>query len=84
MVLMILPLDENTLSTFLLFDNAICVIFLIDFVFNLIGSKPKRQYFIYQRGWLDLLGRSRVSGSSASPPSSGSPGSAAWPGSPGC
>ncbi len=32
------------------------MIFLIDFALNLAGSKPKRAYFIGQRGWLDLLG----------------------------
>ena len=56
MVLMILPLSEAEHAALLFFDNAICVIFLIDFVYNLTGSKPKRQYFIYHRGWLDLLG----------------------------
>jgi voltage-gated potassium channel len=56
MVLMILPLSEAEHSALLFFDNAICVIFLIDFVYNITGSKPKRQYFIYHRGWLDLLG----------------------------
>jgi voltage-gated potassium channel len=56
MVLMILPLSEAEHSALLFYDNAICVIFLIDFVYNITGSKPKRQYFIYHRGWLDLLG----------------------------
>ena len=32
------------------------MIFLIDFALNLTGAKPKRAYFIGQRGWLDLLG----------------------------
>jgi voltage-gated potassium channel len=56
MVLMILPLSEAEHQALLFFDNAICVIFLVDFVYNITGSKPKRQYFIYHRGWLDLLG----------------------------
>ena len=40
----------------MLYDNAVCVVFLIDFAFNLMGARPKRAYFIGQRGWLDLLG----------------------------
>jgi voltage-gated potassium channel len=56
MVMMLLPLSDAEHSALLFFDNAICVIFLIDFVYNLTGSKPKRQYFIHHRGWLDLLG----------------------------
>ncbi len=28
----------------------------MDFAYNITGSRPKRQYFINQRGWLDLLG----------------------------
>ena len=56
MVLLILPLDDDTHHLINLYDNAICVIFLIDFAFNLTGAKPKRAYFITQRGWLDLLG----------------------------
>ena len=56
MVLMILPLSEAEHQALLFFDNAICVIFLVDFVYNITGSKPKRQYFIHHRGWLDLLG----------------------------
>ena len=56
MVLLILPLDEGTHELVNFYDNAICVIFLIDFVYNLTGSKPKRAYFISARGWLDLIG----------------------------
>jgi len=56
MVLLLLPLDENTLSLLRIYDNVICVIFLIDFVYNITGSRPRSGYFIGQRGWLDLLG----------------------------
>ena len=34
----------------------ICVIFLIDFAYNITGARPRSGYFIRQRGWLDLLG----------------------------
>jgi voltage-gated potassium channel len=56
MVLLLLPLSDAMHGTLFFFDNAICVIFLIDFAYNLTGSTPKRQYFIYHRGWLDLIG----------------------------
>jgi voltage-gated potassium channel len=56
MVLLFLPLDEDTKSLLRIYDNVICVIFLADFAYNLAGSRPKRGYFIHQRGWLDLLG----------------------------
>src|SRR5262249_28511329 len=38
------------------YDNAACFIFLADFAYNLTGSRPRTEYFIKQRGWLDLLG----------------------------
>jgi voltage-gated potassium channel len=56
MVLLILPVTPAERDLLTLYDNAVCVIFLIDFAFNLMGAKPKRGYFIGQRGWLDLLG----------------------------
>ena len=56
MVLLVLPLDAQTHQLLFVYDNAVCVIFLIDFAYNISGSKPKRQYFIQQRGWLDLIG----------------------------
>src|SRR5947209_14735891 len=56
MALQLLPVDTATLDLLRVYDNAICVIFLGDFLYNLAGSRPKTTYFIYQRGWLDLLG----------------------------
>ncbi len=56
MGLQLLPFDQATLDLLRVYDTAICVIFLGDFLYNLTGSRPKRTYFIYQRGWLDLLG----------------------------
>jgi voltage-gated potassium channel len=38
------------------YDNIICVIFLIDFGMHLYVANPKRNYFISERGYLDLLG----------------------------
>ena len=56
MVILLLPLDEATRQVVTVYDNAICVVFLIDFAFNLTGARPTRAYLIGQRGWLDLLG----------------------------
>jgi voltage-gated potassium channel len=56
MVLLLLPISQAERDLLTLYDNAVCVIFLIDFGMNLAGARPKRAYFISQRGWLDLLG----------------------------
>jgi voltage-gated potassium channel len=56
MVLLILPLDGETHALVNFYDNAICIIFLIDFGLNLATSRPKRAYFVSRRGWLDLIG----------------------------
>ncbi len=56
MVLLLLPITQAERDLLTLYDNAVCVVFLIDFGLNLTGAKPKRAYFIGQRGWLDLLG----------------------------
>jgi voltage-gated potassium channel len=57
MAVMLLPtLSDATYKMLGMYDNLICVIFLIDFGLNLRGASKKRDYFIGQRGWLDLLG----------------------------
>ncbi len=56
MVVMLLPLDPATISLLQVYDNLICVIFLIDFFMNLMRASRKADYFIKERGWLDLLG----------------------------
>jgi voltage-gated potassium channel len=56
MVVLLLPLSEATLQLLTVYDNVICVIFLIDFALNMRGAAKKSDYFIGQRGWLDLLG----------------------------
>jgi len=56
MVLLLLPVSDAERDLLTLYDNAVCIIFLIDFGINIAGAKPKRAYFIGQRGWLDLLG----------------------------
>jgi voltage-gated potassium channel len=56
MVVMLLPLSAPTLKLLSFYDNLICIIFLIDFFVNLLATPKKSDYFIHQRGWLDLLG----------------------------
>ena len=56
MVLLILPLSDAEHELLLVYDNIICVIFLIDFTMNITAAKPKGAYFFGRRGWLDLLG----------------------------
>ena len=56
MVCLLLPLSEQTLTLLRFYDNLICVIFLIDFFLNLKNARKKSDYFIRERGWLDLIG----------------------------
>ena len=56
MVLLILPLSAETQQLLRVYDNAICLIFLVDFFGNLAGARPKNAYLVGRRGWLDLLG----------------------------
>ena len=56
MVVLLLPVSEATRELLSVYDNLICVIFLIDFFLNMRGAAKKSDYFIKERGWLDLLG----------------------------
>src|SRR6187399_885780 len=57
MALLLMPfLTQAERDMLLVYDNAVCVVFLIDFGLNLRRSNPKRDYFIGRRGWLDLIG----------------------------
>ena len=46
MVLLLLPVTPAERDLLTLYDNVVCVIFLIDFAMNLAGARPKRAYFI--------------------------------------
>ena len=48
--------DPATIQVLYVYDNVVCVIFLVDFALNLRRAPSKRDYFINQRGWLDLIG----------------------------
>ena len=39
-----------------IYDNIICVVFLLDFAMRMRRAPRTRDYFIGERGWLDLLG----------------------------
>jgi voltage-gated potassium channel len=56
MVVLLLPLSDETIKLLSIYDNLICVIFLVDFFLNLKWAAKKSDYFIKERGWLDLLG----------------------------
>jgi len=56
MVVMLLPVSDETIKLLSVYDTLICVIFLIDFFMNLKNAPKKSDYFIGERGWLDLLG----------------------------
>jgi voltage-gated potassium channel len=56
MVLLLLPLSSATLTLLHVYDNGICMIFLLDFAISLKQAPSKRRYFFAERGWLDLLG----------------------------
>ena len=56
MVALLLPLSDATIKVLNVYDNLICVVFLFDFAFNLSRSRPRRDYVVGRRGWLDLLG----------------------------
>lgn len=56
MVVLLLPLDDATIGLLSFYDNLICIVFLFDFALNLRAAPKKSDYFIRERGWLDLLG----------------------------
>ncbi|MBV9546305.1 MAG: potassium channel family protein [Chloroflexi bacterium] len=56
MVGLLLPVGRATRQLLLVYENAICIVFLIDFSVDLVKAPVKRTYLVGQRGWLDLLG----------------------------
>jgi voltage-gated potassium channel len=55
-LVMLLPLSDETIRLLQVYDNLICAIFLVDFFKRLFTSPNKSVYFFRQGGWLDLLG----------------------------
>ena len=56
MVMLVIPMSEATHKMLTVYDNVICFVFLFDFGLRLKRAPTGRQYFIRERGWLDLLG----------------------------
>jgi len=56
MLVMLLPLDDSAVQLLQVYDNLICVFFLIDFLLNLKAASKKSDYFLKNGGWLDLIG----------------------------
>jgi voltage-gated potassium channel Kch len=56
MVLLLLPLAPAELQLLAIYDNLVCVVFLIDFALNLRRAPSKQAYFFRHGGWLDLVG----------------------------
>jgi voltage-gated potassium channel len=52
----LLPEGSETWKLANLYNNLSCIFFLIDFVLHMIAEPVKRDYFIGQRGYFDLLG----------------------------
>lgn len=63
MVLLLLPLSEPVRVALTFYDSVICVVFVIDFGYNLLRSGGGRAYLVGRRGWLDLIGAIPVVGS---------------------
>jgi voltage-gated potassium channel len=52
----LLPQGTETWNLVNFYNNLTCVFFLIDFAMHMIAEPVKRDYFIGQRGYFDLLG----------------------------
>ncbi len=52
----LLPQGTETWKLVNFYNNLTCVFFLIDFALHMIAEPVKRDYFIGQRGYFDLLG----------------------------
>jgi len=56
MLALVLPFNPSTDHLLEVYDNIICVVFLFDFAVRMSRAGKKRDYFLGERGWLDLLG----------------------------
>jgi len=56
MLALVLPFNSSTDHLLEVYDNVICLVFLFDFSLRMSRAGKKRDYFIGERGWLDLLG----------------------------
>jgi voltage-gated potassium channel len=56
MLALVLPFNSSADHLLEVYDNVICLVFLFDFSLRMSRAGKKRDYFIGERGWLDLLG----------------------------
>jgi len=57
MVGLVMPrVSDATKKLLNVYDNIICIVFLFDFAVRMRRAPRKRDYFVGERGWLDLLG----------------------------
>jgi voltage-gated potassium channel len=61
-VLLLLPLHDDTDAIILIVDGSLCIVFLADFLYRLRAAESKRTYLWRGGGWLDLLGSVPVPG----------------------
>jgi len=61
-VLLVLPLHEDSNNVILIVDASLCVVFLADFLYRLRAAESKRAYMWRGGGWLDLFGSVPVPG----------------------
>jgi voltage-gated potassium channel Kch len=60
-LLLVLPLDEDSKRVVLIIDGTLCAIFLGDFVQRLVKAESRRAY-LRRDGWLDFIGSLPVPG----------------------
>jgi len=61
-VLLVLPIANDTKGIIILLDGVMCLIFLGDFFQRLYRAHPRHEYFFRRYGWVDLLGSLPVPG----------------------
>jgi voltage-gated potassium channel len=61
-VLLLLPLHEDSDRVIQIVDASLCIVFFADFVYRLRSASSKRRYLWREGGWLDFLGSIPVPG----------------------
>jgi voltage-gated potassium channel Kch len=61
-VLLVLPLHEDSHNVILIVDAIMCIVFFADFVYRLRATDSKRGYLGRGGGWLDLIGSVPIPG----------------------
>ena len=84
MALLLLPLSAETLQLLRVYDNVICIVFLVDFFGNLAGARPRTPTSSAGAAGLTSLAPSPASGSSPSPACCACSASVVWHVSAGC